>query len=65
MLVGVERVCQSAFADDDSPEDTPGPVKIVKFTDDGKKIGLAALSKVKKTRAEWKKQLTPLQYDIT
>jgi hypothetical protein len=65
MLVGVERVCQSAFADDNYPEDSTGPVKIVKFSDDAKKIGLVTLSKVKKTRAEWKKQLTPLQYDIT
>lgn len=65
MLVGVERVCQSAFADDNYPEDSTGPVKIVKFNDDAKKIGLVTLSKVKKTRTEWKKQLTPLQYDIT
>lgn len=65
MLLGVERVCQSAFADDNSPEDSPGPVKIVKFTDDARKIGLVSVPKVKKTRTEWRKQLTPLQYDIT
>jgi peptide-methionine (R)-S-oxide reductase len=65
LLLGVEHVCQSAFADDNSPEDSTGPVKIVKFTDDAKRIGLVTFSKVRKTRAEWKKQLTPLQYDIT
>jgi peptide-methionine (R)-S-oxide reductase len=65
MLLGVQRVCLSAFADDTTPEDTPGPVKIVKFTDDGRNLGLVTLAKVKKSVTEWKKQLTPLQYDIT
>ena len=65
LLLGVERVCQVALADDDSPEDSKGPVKIVQFTDDARRIALVTLSKVKKTSSQWKKQLTPLQYDIT
>jgi peptide-methionine (R)-S-oxide reductase len=65
MLLGVQRVCLSAFADDSTPEDSPGPVKIVKFADDGKKLGLVTLAKVKKSPEQWKKQLTPPQYDIT
>jgi peptide-methionine (R)-S-oxide reductase len=65
MLLGVQRVCLSAFADDNTPEDASGPVKIVKFSDDGTKLGLVTLEKVKKTPSQWKKQLTPLQYDIT
>jgi peptide-methionine (R)-S-oxide reductase len=65
MLLGVQRVCLSAFADDTTPEDAPGPVKIVKFADDGTKLGLVTLEKLKKSPAQWKKQLTPLQYDIT
>jgi len=65
MLLGVQRVCLSAFADDTTPEDSPGPVKIAKFADDGRKLGLVSLAKVKKTPKEWKKQLSPLQYDIT
>ena len=65
MLLGVQRVCLSAFADDNTLEDAPGPVKIVKFSDDGTKLGLVTLEKVKKTPSQWKKQLTPLQYDIT
>src|SRR5260370_5939902 len=65
LLVGVERVCLSAFADDDEPEDDPGPVKIVKFADDGARLGIETLAKVRKNKSEWKKQLTPLQYDVT
>ncbi len=65
LLVGVERVCLSAFADKTQPEDDPGPVKIVKFADDGARLGIYALAKVRKNKSEWKKQLTPLQYDVT
>jgi len=65
LLVGVERVCLSAFADDAEPEDDPGPVKIVKFADDGARLGIYALAKVRKNKSEWKQQLTPLQYDVT
>ena len=65
LLLGVERVCLSAFADKTQPEDDPGPVKIVKFADDGARLGIYALAKVRKNKSEWKKQLTPLQYDVT
>ena len=65
VLVGVQRVCLSAFADNPGPEDDPGPVKIVKFADDGARIGAVTLPRVRKTKSEWKKQLTPLQYDVT
>jgi peptide-methionine (R)-S-oxide reductase len=65
LLAGVERVCLSAFADKDEPEDDAGPVKIVKFADDGAKLGLFTLVKVRKNKTEWRKQLTPLQYDVT
>jgi peptide-methionine (R)-S-oxide reductase len=65
LLVGVERVCLSAFADNSEPQDDSGPVKIVKFADDGAKLGIYALEKVRKSKSAWKKQLTPLQYDVT
>jgi peptide-methionine (R)-S-oxide reductase len=65
LLVGVERVCLSAFADNTEPEDDAGPVRIVKFTDEGTKLGIYMLAKVRKNQSEWMKQLTPLQYDVT
>jgi peptide-methionine (R)-S-oxide reductase len=65
LLIGVERICLSAFADDDEAEGDAGPVKIVKFADDGAKLGASTLAKVRKSKSEWKKQLTPLQYDVT
>jgi peptide-methionine (R)-S-oxide reductase len=65
LLVGVERICLSALADDDEAEGDAGPVKIVKFADDGARLGIYTLAKVRKSKSEWKKQLTPLQYDVT
>lgn len=65
LLVGVERVCLSALADDDEPEGDAGPVKIVKFAGDGARLGISTLARVRKSKSEWKKQLTPLQYDVT
>jgi peptide-methionine (R)-S-oxide reductase len=65
VLVGLERVCSSAFADGVEPIDDAGPVKIVKFADDGTLQGVATLPKVIKTTAEWKTQLSALQFDVT
>jgi peptide-methionine (R)-S-oxide reductase len=65
VLAGVERLCLAAFADNEEPEDDRGPVKIVKFSDEAEKLGLYTLAKIHKSKAEWRKQLTPLQYDVT
>jgi peptide-methionine (R)-S-oxide reductase len=65
LLAGVERLCLWAFADNAETDDDPGPVKIVKFADDGARLGISALAKVRKNKSGWQKQLTPLQYDVT
>jgi len=65
VLAGVERACLSAFADNDEPDDEPGHVKIVKFSDAGARLGAFSVPKVLHTNSEWKTQLTELQYDVT
>ncbi|HEX4545946.1 MAG TPA: peptide-methionine (R)-S-oxide reductase MsrB [Candidatus Acidoferrum sp.] len=65
LLFGVERVARSAFAEKDEPECDPGAVAIVRFSDDGTPLGVVTAPKIRKSKAEWKKQLTPLQFDVT
>jgi len=65
LLAGVERLSLAAFADNGDPEDNSGPVRILKFADDGKSLGAFTLPKIHKSKVEWKKQLSPLQYDVT
>jgi peptide-methionine (R)-S-oxide reductase len=65
LLVGVERVCLSALAYDPEPKSDAGNVKIAKFSDDSKPLGIFTLPKVQKSNEDWKKQLSSLQYDVT
>lgn len=64
-LVAVQRVCLSALADGIAPEDDPGPVKIVRFADDGACMGMLQLPKVRRSKKEWQQQLSELQFDVT
>jgi peptide-methionine (R)-S-oxide reductase len=67
VLMGVTRVLASAFSQDDpSPANTDSkPVTILQFADDGTRLASATLARVIKTKDEWKKQLSPLEYDVT
>jgi peptide-methionine (R)-S-oxide reductase len=65
LLLGVQRILSSAFADSENPAASVGPVKIEQFRDDGISTGFASAPKVRKNLGEWKKQLTPLQFEVT
>jgi peptide-methionine (R)-S-oxide reductase len=67
VLLGVTRVLASAFSQDDpSPANTGSkPVSIIRFADDGTRLASATLPRVIKSKEEWKKQLSPLEYDVT
>jgi len=43
----------------------PGIVTIVQFSDDGKRLAKVKIQRVIKTDAEWRKQLTNSQFEIT
>jgi peptide-methionine (R)-S-oxide reductase len=65
VLMGVQRVCSSSFANGDEPTVGGGPVKTIKFSDDGASLGALTAAKVQKSEAQWKSQLTALQFDVT
>lgn len=54
-------------SDDSSDQQSSGIVKvsIVEFTDSGQRKGLVMVDKVVKTDAEWRKELTAEQYEVT
>src|ERR1700730_16830110 len=66
LLLVVQRVSMAAFADDQrSQGDTDSaPVRIIKFADNGARLGVITVAKVRKSKAEWMKQLSPLQYAV-
>jgi peptide-methionine (R)-S-oxide reductase len=47
------------------PKGDPGEVNIEKFSDSGQDLGKARVAKVVKSDDEWRKQLSPGQFDIT
>jgi peptide-methionine (R)-S-oxide reductase len=67
LLIALQRALTGAFADDERPQATvaAGPVTIIRFADDGTRQTAATLPKIQKTNDQWKKQLSPLPYDVT
>jgi peptide-methionine (R)-S-oxide reductase len=67
LLIGVQRALLAAFADDE-PSQAPGvagTVRIMEFADDGAPLAAVTRPKLTKTKEQWNKQLSPLQYDVT
>ncbi|MGH9394919.1 MAG: peptide-methionine (R)-S-oxide reductase MsrB [Terriglobales bacterium] len=44
---------------------TPGLVTLVRFDDFGKRLGTEKVAKLVKTDAEWRRQLSPLSFEVT
>ncbi|MGC1618903.1 MAG: peptide-methionine (R)-S-oxide reductase MsrB [Candidatus Acidiferrum sp.] len=65
LLLGVQRACQFALADDKPAKRDVGPVQIVKFANDGTRLGFATAAKIYKTDAEWRHALTSDEFDVT
>ena len=59
------RGSSDAFAGSAVPSGPPKQVTIVDFSASGARKGLIKVDKVVKSEAEWKAQLTPLQFDVT
>jgi peptide-methionine (R)-S-oxide reductase len=65
LLVGVQRACRFALADNKLATSDLGPVQIVKFADDGTRVGVQTVPKVVKTDAEWRHSLSSDEFDVT
>jgi peptide-methionine (R)-S-oxide reductase len=65
LLIGVERACRFALADNKPANSDPGPVQIVEFADDGTRVGVHTAPKVVKTDAEWRRSLSSDEFDVT
>jgi peptide-methionine (R)-S-oxide reductase len=65
LLIGVERACHFALADERSRKDDTAPVEIVKFADDGTRLSVETRAKVRKGDAEWRRSLSSDEFDVT
>jgi peptide-methionine (R)-S-oxide reductase len=65
LLLGVQRACQFALADAKPAKLDPGPVRIVKFADDGTNLGVETVAKIIKNDAGWRRSLTSDEFDVT
>lgn len=65
LLIGVQRACRFALADDKPAKTDLGPVQIVRFADDGTRLSVEAVPKVSKSDADWRKLLSSDAFDVT
>jgi peptide-methionine (R)-S-oxide reductase len=65
LLVGVQRVCRFALANDKPAKADPGPVQIVKFADNGTRLNVESVAKVVKSDADWRRSLSSDEFEVT
>jgi peptide-methionine (R)-S-oxide reductase len=65
LLIGVQRACRLALADDQPAKAQTGAVQIVKFADDGTRLSVETAAKVRKSDAEWRRSLSSDEFDVT
>lgn len=65
LLIGVQRACRFALADNKPAKNDSGPVQIVKFADDGARLGVETVAKVVKSDADWRHSLSSDEFDVT
>ena len=68
LLSGTACTSDAHSADSTAPADArrrdPGRVRLVDFSDSGKRIGIVTTEKVIKSDEEWRRQLTPEQFAV-
>lgn len=65
VLIGVEQICSTAFADGVDPGLGRGTVRIVQFDDRGRRLCAVTVQRVSKSAQEWRAALAPLPFDVT
>lgn len=65
LLIGVQRACRFALADNKPTKSDPGRVQIAKFADNGTRLGVETVEKVVKSDAEWRRSLSSDEFDVT
>src|SRR5689334_9635922 len=64
-FAGATAAYAAGFGHHDHSRKLPGHVKIVEFDNTGNRIGAEDVEKVVKTDDEWKRQLSPEQFQVT
>jgi len=54
-----------ASAETNGSSDIAGVVTVIEFSPNGKKTGKVTVSRIAKSDAEWKQQLSPISYEVT
>jgi peptide-methionine (R)-S-oxide reductase len=65
LLLGVQHACRFALAGDEPAKHNSGPVQIVRFADDGTRLGLETVTKIIKSDTGWRRALSSDEFDVT